>query len=287
MSSLRNAVYRRQHRERGQLEGREKWGILEKHKDYSLRAKDYNIKKAKLQRLREKARDRNPDEFAFGMLSQTSGKQGRHGAREGQSLSLEAVKLFKTQDAGYLRVVGERVRREMEKLEKDVQLQEGMKEVLDGNRKDDDYSDEEDEGKPKKVVFADSREEQKEIRRRLDNDDEDEDEEMDEEEDEDGEESFGQQQKRREQEAQQQQNKKKSKKELEAERQAFVEMRAARKMKKRAAEARRNKLEALRRQHEEITAAEQELDWQRARMENSVGGTNKHGIKWKIRERKR
>lgn len=32
MSSLRNAVYRRQHRERGQLAGREKWGILEKHK---------------------------------------------------------------------------------------------------------------------------------------------------------------------------------------------------------------------------------------------------------------
>lgn len=32
MSSMRNAVQRRQHRERGQLEGREKWGLLEKHK---------------------------------------------------------------------------------------------------------------------------------------------------------------------------------------------------------------------------------------------------------------
>jgi hypothetical protein len=29
---MRNAVQRRNHRERGQLEGREKWGILEKHK---------------------------------------------------------------------------------------------------------------------------------------------------------------------------------------------------------------------------------------------------------------
>jgi hypothetical protein len=29
---MRNAVQRRQHRERGQLEGREKWGLLEKHK---------------------------------------------------------------------------------------------------------------------------------------------------------------------------------------------------------------------------------------------------------------
>lgn len=32
MSSMRNAVQRRNHRERGQLEGRGKWGILEKHK---------------------------------------------------------------------------------------------------------------------------------------------------------------------------------------------------------------------------------------------------------------
>jgi U3 small nucleolar RNA-associated protein 11 len=29
---MRNAVQRRNHRERGQLQGREKWGILEKHK---------------------------------------------------------------------------------------------------------------------------------------------------------------------------------------------------------------------------------------------------------------
>jgi Utp11 protein len=37
MSSMRNAVHRRQHRERGQLKGREKWGILEKHKVSRLR----------------------------------------------------------------------------------------------------------------------------------------------------------------------------------------------------------------------------------------------------------
>lgn len=285
MSSLRNAVYRRQHRERGQLAGREKWGILEKHKDYSLRAQDYNMKKAKLQRLREKARDRSPNEFAFGMLSERTRRQGHHGARESQSLSLEAAKLLKTQDAGYLRVVGERIRREMERLEKDVKLQEGIQEVLGG--KDYDSDDDDERGKPKKVVFAESREEQREIGRRLEEgeDEDDEDEEMDDGED-DGEESFGQQQKRREQE-EEKKNRKKSKKELEAERQALVEMRRARKLKKRAAEVRRNRLAALKKQHEEITAAEQELDWQRARMENSVGGVNKHGIKWKIRERKR
>ncbi|KAL4799020.1 small-subunit processome, partial [Aspergillus venezuelensis] len=79
MSSMRNAVQRRNHRERGQLQGREKWGILEKHKDYSLRAKDYSQKKQKIKRLEEKVRDRNPDEFAFGMMSSHSGAKGKHG----------------------------------------------------------------------------------------------------------------------------------------------------------------------------------------------------------------
>ena len=32
MSSMRNAVQRRNHKERAQIQGREKWGILEKHK---------------------------------------------------------------------------------------------------------------------------------------------------------------------------------------------------------------------------------------------------------------
>ncbi|MBC9703263.1 MAG: hypothetical protein H9W83_12295 [Leuconostoc sp.] len=32
MSSMRNAVQRRNHRERGQPEERAKWGLLEKHK---------------------------------------------------------------------------------------------------------------------------------------------------------------------------------------------------------------------------------------------------------------
>ena len=32
MSSMRNAVQRRNHKERGQIQGREKWGLLEKHK---------------------------------------------------------------------------------------------------------------------------------------------------------------------------------------------------------------------------------------------------------------
>ncbi|KAM0309542.1 hypothetical protein ACHAPQ_012566, partial [Fusarium lateritium] len=69
MSSMRNAVARRPHRERAQPLERRRLGLLEKHKDYSLRAKDFNKKKKQLKNLRDKASERNEDEFYFGMMS--------------------------------------------------------------------------------------------------------------------------------------------------------------------------------------------------------------------------
>ncbi|OKL55934.1 hypothetical protein UA08_08648 [Talaromyces atroroseus] len=291
MSSMRNAVHRRQHRERGQLEGREKWGILEKHKDYSLRAKDYNQKQQKLQRLREKARDRNPDEFAFGMLSDRNAQQGKHGARDSASLSHDTVKLLKTQDAGYLRTVGERVRREMERLEREVRLQDGMEKILGVKGPSSRNHEDKDEddillggggNKKRKLVFADSREDQKRLGRQIDSEGDDEDDDQEEvvvEEDEDKEsESLGKQL---------QKSKQPSKRQIEAQRQAHLQRRAAKRLKRRAAESRRKKLEALRKQYTEITAAERELELQRARMSNSIGGVNKNGVKWKVKERKR
>lgn len=66
-SSLRNSLHRRNHKERSQLLNRERLGILEKHKDYVLRARDYHSKQDRITRLRQKAADRNKDEFYFGM----------------------------------------------------------------------------------------------------------------------------------------------------------------------------------------------------------------------------
>ncbi|OJI96972.1 hypothetical protein ASPVEDRAFT_119881 [Aspergillus versicolor CBS 583.65] len=287
MSSMRNAVQRRQHRERGQLQGREKWGILEKHKDYSLRAKDYAKKKAQLKRLEEKARDRNEDEFAFGMMSSHSGTKGKHGhgmrdSATSRGLNHDAIKLLKTQDAGYLRTVGERVRREMEKVKEEVRVQEGIRGVLGGRESegDEEEDDEDDwdgfgavEKKPKKLVFADDRDSQKALKRTLQ-------EEEDKEDEEDGDDSFGAR-------VREQQKKQKTRKELEAEKQALNDARRARKLKKRADETRKNKLKALEKQFADITAAERALDLQRAKMSNSIGGVNKNGMKFKIKERKR
>ncbi|KAJ6104906.1 Small-subunit processome Utp11 [Penicillium sp. IBT 16267x] len=287
MSSMRNAVQRRNHKERAQLEGREKWGILEKHKDYSLRAKDYNAKKAKIKRLEEKARDRNPDEFHFGMMgdqNQTQGKHGRGGVGRASAagLSHDAVKLLKTQDQGYLRTAGERIRRQIETLQRDIQLQDGMNVALgvktqekkEESEDDDDFDGFDDLGdfafskpaKPKsrKVVFADDRSEQRAMEKGSDK-----------------------AEAKEESDDEEPRQTQLTPKEIAAKRQALVEARRARKLRKRAVEARQNKLAALQKQYEGIQAAEREVEWQRGKMSNSVGGTNKDGIKWKIRERKR
>jgi U3 small nucleolar RNA-associated protein 11 len=66
-SSLRNSLHRRNHKERSQLANRTRFGFLEKHQDYVLRARDYHSKQDRLTRLRQKASQRNKDEFYFGM----------------------------------------------------------------------------------------------------------------------------------------------------------------------------------------------------------------------------
>ncbi|KAH0418533.1 U3 small nucleolar RNA-associated protein 11, partial [Aureobasidium melanogenum] len=124
---MRNAVQRRNHKERAQPLERQKWGLLEKHKDYSLRAKDHNEKKRRLKVLREKAAQRNPDEFAFGMITRTTKKgvqQSTRGKENGSQapMNMDTVKLLKTQDAGYLQTVLQQTRRAREKIEKQAVL---------------------------------------------------------------------------------------------------------------------------------------------------------------------
>jgi U3 small nucleolar RNA-associated protein 11 len=69
-SSLRNALHRRNHKERSQLSHRSRLGILEKHADYVKRARDYHSKQDRLTRLRQKAAERNKDEFYFSMVKE-------------------------------------------------------------------------------------------------------------------------------------------------------------------------------------------------------------------------
>jgi U3 small nucleolar RNA-associated protein 11 len=118
-SSMRNAIQRRNHKERPQPASRQKWGLLEKRKDYLQRAHDFKEKKIKKAALSALAKSRNPDEFYFAMTSSRTRDGGIRVADRPESkvLSHSEVQLLKTQDAGYIRVQADSERKKIESLE--------------------------------------------------------------------------------------------------------------------------------------------------------------------------
>ena len=243
--------------------------------DYSLRAKDFNEKKKRLKILSAKAKERNPDEFSFAMMSSRTRDGGQRVAERGnKALSHDAVRLLKTQDAGYLRTIGSRTRKLVQKAEQAVALGENAEFSIPEDL-DDTHS-------PRHVVFVDSKADQetwmplternsKHGTSRLGNEDGqgsgvDGDAGMDidsvfagagaEKTDTGPSISY----------------------------EAFAEQ-----GKWRRAQAKRKKaLEALRKRETDLRAAELQLELQRARLNHSIGSVNtRNGAKFKIRERKR
>lgn len=233
---MRNAVQRRSYRERDQPKERKKWGLLEKHKDYSARARDYNEKKAKLKALRQKVLEKNPDEFYFGMMSRIGPKTGKDssgtiaGDRGNQILSQEAVRLLKTQDLAYIRNARNIVIKEVANLETAVK---GI------------------EGQGRKVIYLEDGSDQ--LTEIFNN-------------------------------GQIHQTNEDNNESLE-----LLDTKNRRRLQQCQAEKLRAKLVVARERLKALADAEQALDLQRAKMAKSptVGGINKHGIKFKVRERKR
>ena len=123
MSSLRNAVKRITHKERAQPQSRSHLGILEKKKDYRIRARDYHNKEDRIRSLREKAAMRNPDEFYFGM-NRAEVKDGKHHktleARQKElegTIGADAVRIMKSQDLSYVRMQRQQDAKKIEKLQ--------------------------------------------------------------------------------------------------------------------------------------------------------------------------
>ena len=100
----KKVFHSREHRERAQPANRSRLGLLEKKKDYVLRARDFQSKKKRLQAMKVKAAYKNPDEFYFGMIkNRVDKKSGRvRLAGDHEKISNEVIKLMKSQDLKHI-----------------------------------------------------------------------------------------------------------------------------------------------------------------------------------------
>ncbi|XP_070768423.1 probable U3 small nucleolar RNA-associated protein 11 isoform X2 [Enoplosus armatus] len=124
MSSFRKALKSRQknHHERSQPGFRKHLGLLEKKKDYKLRADDYHKKQNTLSALRKKALEKNPDEFYFKMISSEL-KDGVHVAKNAEvEVTEEQRKMMRTQDIKYVEMKRVAEAKKIERLKGELHL---------------------------------------------------------------------------------------------------------------------------------------------------------------------
>ncbi|XP_060703280.1 probable U3 small nucleolar RNA-associated protein 11 [Hemiscyllium ocellatum] len=136
----------RSHQERGQPGFRKRLGLLEKKKDYKLRSQDYHRKQNTLKALRQKALDKNPDEFYFRMTS-TKLEDGVHVIKQPrEEVTEEQLKIMRTQDLKYVEMKRVAESKKIERLQSELHL-------LEAN------------GKPsnKHIFFCDSKKEVKQF----------------------------------------------------------------------------------------------------------------------------
>ncbi|GMM38478.1 rRNA-processing protein [Saccharomycopsis crataegensis] len=111
-------IQKKQHKERAQPQERKRLGLLQKKKDYKLRAKDYHDKQERLRILREKAANRNPDEYYHSMTSRKTDSRGVlvTDRESSESISVDEAKLLKTQDVNYIKTKRLNEMKQIEKL---------------------------------------------------------------------------------------------------------------------------------------------------------------------------
>lgn len=210
------------------------------------------------------------------MLSSQSRKGRKLADRQNPVLSQDVVKLLKTQDAGYVTTMLQKTKRARAKLEQEFVLCEDQSaEVLGASTSQE---------KGSHTVFVDSREEQRQYnpdrvavfrpdlatsKPEIPSTNEEED-------DSDWKPLVELPKKPPT-----------SRRAVERQELALKQEKLLRKQHRKEQNARRSKLAALKAREKELVEAEKELDLQRARMSNSVGGTTKVGVKWKVRARKK
>ncbi|XP_070567702.1 probable U3 small nucleolar RNA-associated protein 11 isoform X2 [Ptychodera flava] len=130
MSSLKKAAKSGQktHRERGQLSSRRHLGLLEKKKDYKLRARNFHRKDDYLKALKKKALDKNPEEFYYNMVNSKLVDGVHHAKHKEEVLTDEQKKLMQSQDLRYVTYKKVLESKKIEKLKANLHLLEESEE---------------------------------------------------------------------------------------------------------------------------------------------------------------
>lgn len=115
-------VSRREHRERSQPKARKHLGLLEKRKDYLVRSQNYKAKQNRLKQLAKLAENKNEDEFYFGMVRKKTQKGIAYGDRGNQALTEDALKVLRTQDAGYVQTLLAIERQAISRLQEQIHV---------------------------------------------------------------------------------------------------------------------------------------------------------------------
>uniref|UniRef100_A0A0G4FCE2 U3 small nucleolar RNA-associated protein 11 n=1 Tax=Chromera velia CCMP2878 TaxID=1169474 RepID=A0A0G4FCE2_9ALVE len=132
MSSYKHLVHRRVHLERHQPERRQRLGLLEKKKDYKLRAEDFHKKQDKVKELAEIARLRNPEEYSRKMAKKAKLVNGKKVIldrdQEGdRAFDSKAAKALNALDRSLISVKSQKQKRKLEGLQGELHMLEAKK----------------------------------------------------------------------------------------------------------------------------------------------------------------
>lgn len=131
MAKLVHNVQKKQHKERSQTLDRAKYGLLEKKKDYKLRAADFHKKQAALSILKKKAAQYNPDEYYHAMTRKKTDDQGILVTERGnENFSIAQMKLLKSQDVNYVRTMRLKESNKADKLRKSLDFKSSGKHTV-------------------------------------------------------------------------------------------------------------------------------------------------------------